>query len=66
MAFQYSITAIGTLVVQSALNALGTLAVAGYSAAVKIEQIVTQAYVALRNTNETAAHRRLTSTSSMI
>ena len=47
MAFQYSITAIGTIVVQSALNALGTLAVAGYSAAVKIEQIVTQAYVAL-------------------
>lgn len=47
MAFQYSITAIGTIVVQSALNVLGSIAVAGYSAAVKIEQIVTQAYIAL-------------------
>lgn len=47
MAFQYSITAIGTIAVQSALNILGSVAVAGFSAAVKIEQIVTQAYVAL-------------------
>lgn len=47
MAFQYSITAIGTIVVQSALNMLGSVAVAGFSAATKIEQIVTQAYVAL-------------------
>ena len=53
MAFQYSITAIGTIVVQSALNALGSVAVAGYSAAVKIEQIVTQAYVALGTTMST-------------
>jgi len=47
MAFQYSITAIGAIVVQSALNVFGSVAVAGYSAAVKIEQIVTQAYIAL-------------------
>lgn len=47
MAFQYSITAIGTIVVQSALNMLGSVAVAGFSAATKIEQIVTQAFVAL-------------------
>lgn len=53
MAFQYSITAIGTIVVQSALNALGSVAVAAYSAAVKIEQIVTQAYVALGTTMAT-------------
>ncbi len=53
MAFQYSITAIGTIVVQSALNTLGTVAVAGFSAATKIEQIVTQAYVALGTTMST-------------
>lgn len=47
MAFQYSITAIGTIIVQAALNILGSVAVAGFSAAVKIEQIVTQAYIAL-------------------
>ena len=37
MAFQFSITAIGTIVVQSALNMLGSVAVAGFSAASKIE-----------------------------
>lgn len=47
MALQYSITAVGTIVVQSALNVLGTAAVAGFAAACKIEQIVTQAYVAI-------------------
>ncbi|MXP76473.1 MATE family efflux transporter [Lachnospiraceae bacterium WCA-9-b2] len=47
MAFQFSITAIGTIVVQTALNVFGSVAVAGYSAAAKIEQIVTQAYIAL-------------------
>ena len=47
MAFQYSITAIGTMTVQWALNLLGSTAVAAFTAANKIEQIVTQAYVAL-------------------
>lgn len=47
MAFQYSITAIGVIVVQAALNIFGSVAVAGFSAAVKIEQVVTQAYIAL-------------------
>lgn len=47
MALQYSITAIGTMMVQSALNLLGSVAVAAFTAASKIEQIVTQAYVAL-------------------
>lgn len=53
MAFQYSITAIGTIVVQSALNILGSVAVAGFSAAVKIDQIVSQAYVAFGTTMST-------------
>lgn len=47
MALQYSITAIGTMMVQSALNLLGSISVAAFTAASKIEQIVTQAYVAL-------------------
>lgn len=53
MAFQYSITAIGTIVVQTALNILGSVAVAGFTAAVKIEQIVSQAYIALGTTMAT-------------
>ena len=47
MALQYSITAIGTIMVQSALNSLGSTLVAAITAASKIEQVVTQAYVAL-------------------
>ena len=50
MALQYSITAIGTMMVQSSLNILGSTLVAAYTAAGKIEQIVTQAYVALGTT----------------
>ena len=46
MALQYSITAIGTMMVQSALNMLGSYAVAAFTAGSKIEQIFTQAYVA--------------------
>lgn len=53
MALQFSITAVGTIVVQSALNVLGSVAVAGFSAASKIEQIVTQAYVAIGTTMAT-------------
>ena len=41
MAFQYSITAIGTIVVQSCLNILGSTAAAGFAAASKIEQVFT-------------------------
>lgn len=47
MAFQYSITAIGTMMVQSSLNILGSIAVAAFTAGTKIEQVVTQAYIAL-------------------
>ena len=47
MALQYSITAIGSMMVQSSLNVLGSGAVAAFTAANKIEQVLTQAYVAL-------------------
>lgn len=50
MALQYSITAIGTMMVQSSLNILGSTLVAAYTAASKIEQVASQAYVALGTT----------------
>lgn len=53
MALQYSITAIGTIMVQAALNTLGALSVASFAAASKIEQLVSQAYVALGTTMAT-------------
>ena len=53
MAFQYSITAIGAMMMQSSLNILGSVAIAGFTAASKIEQLVTQAYVALGTTMAT-------------
>ena len=53
MALQYTITAIGTIMVQAALNTLGALSVASFAAASKIEQVVCQAYVALGTTMAT-------------
>ncbi|MCI8597846.1 MAG: MATE family efflux transporter [Lachnospiraceae bacterium] len=50
MALQYSITAIGSMMMQASLNLLGSLSVAAFTAATKIEQVVTQAYVALGTT----------------
>lgn len=42
MAFQFSITAIGTMVLQTALNTLGSVMVAAFTAASKVEQLLTQ------------------------
>lgn len=53
MALQNSITAIGTMMVQTALNMLGSTLVAAFTAASKIEQLVTQAFVALGTTMAT-------------
>ena len=47
MALQFSITAIGTIMVQSALNLLGTVAMASYTVACKIEQLFTQFFSAM-------------------
>ena len=47
MAVQYSIIAIGIMVQQAALNSFGTLYVSAYTAASKIDSIVTQALVAM-------------------
>ena len=53
MALQYSITAVGTILVQSALNLLGSTVVAAYSVAGKVEQFVTQPYGAMGTTMAT-------------
>ncbi len=42
MAFQFSITAIGTVILQGALNLFGSTTIAAYTAASKVEQLVTQ------------------------
>lgn len=42
MAFQMSVTAIGVMVVQAVLNSFGSTVIAGYTAASKIEQLITQ------------------------
>lgn len=42
MAFQFSITAIGVIVLQGALNLFGAGKIAAYAAAAKVEQLVTQ------------------------
>ena len=53
MALQYSITAIGIMMVQSALNILGSTMVAAFTTASKIEQVVTQGYGAMGTTMAT-------------
>lgn len=47
MALQFSITAVGTILVQSALNLLGSIVVASYSVSCKVEQLVTQPFAAM-------------------
>ncbi len=55
MALQYSITAVGTILAQSALNLLGTTVVGAYSVATKVEQLVTQPFPAMGVTMSTYA-----------
>ena len=47
MALQFSITAVGTILVQAALNLLGSTVVASYSVSCKVEQLVTQPFSAM-------------------
>lgn len=53
MALQYSITAIGTMMVQTSLNLLGSMAVAAFTAASKIEMLTTQLFTAMGTTMAT-------------
>lgn len=47
MAFQFSVTAVGIMVLQSALNVFGSTAIAAYTAASKVEMLVTQPFATL-------------------
>ena len=47
MAFQFSVTAIGVMIMQAALNSFGSETVAAFTAASKIENIVSQPYNSL-------------------
>lgn len=53
MALQFSITAVGAIMVQAALNMLGSVIVAAYTVAVKVEQFVTQVLAAMGMTMAT-------------
>ncbi len=44
MALQFSVTAVGTLIVQSALNTLGSVVMASYTASQKVEQVMTMPF----------------------
>ena len=47
MAFQYSVTAVGVMVLQGALNRFGSDVIASYTAASKVEAVVTQPFSSL-------------------
>lgn len=53
MALQFSITAVGAMLVQAALNMFGSTVVAAYTAAVKVEQFMTQPLAAMGMTMAT-------------
>lgn len=53
MALQFSITAIGAMLVQAALNMFGSTVVAAYTAANKVEQFMTQPFGAMGMTMAT-------------
>ncbi len=53
MAMQYGITAIGTMIMQSAINLFGSVAVAAFTAANRIQSIVTQPMPAIGTTMAT-------------
>lgn len=47
MALQFSITAVGTIIVQSALNLLGSITMSAFTASQKVLQLMTQPFLAL-------------------
>lgn len=53
MALQFSITSIGTMIVQAALNSFGAVFIAAFAAAGKIQNVVMQTFVALGATMST-------------
>ena len=59
MALQYSITAIGVMILQVAVNGFGSTTVAAYTAASKVEQLVIQPGIALGMTMATYSAQNL-------
>ncbi|CAI3652256.1 MATE family efflux transporter [Clostridium neonatale] len=59
MALQFSITATGLMVLQTALNAFGSTVIAAYTAASKVEQIVTQPGISFGTTMATYCGQNL-------
>lgn len=59
MALQFSVTAIGVMVMQAALNRFGSTAIASFTAAVKVEQLVNQPMNALGITMATYCGQNL-------
>lgn len=53
MGLQFSITAVGTIIVQGAVNVFGAVCIAGFSAAGKIQNIVSTVFVAFGATAAT-------------
>ena len=53
MAFQFAITASGTMIMQSAINLFGSVAVAAYTAAAKLQSLVIQGMIAMGQTMAT-------------
>ncbi|MDO4284464.1 MAG: MATE family efflux transporter [Eubacteriales bacterium] len=50
MAFQFAITASGTMIMQAAINLFGSTAVASFTAASKLQNLVTQGMIAMGQT----------------
>lgn len=59
MALQYSITAVGVMILQMAVNSFGSTTVAAYTAASKVEQLVVQPGIALGMTMATYSAQNL-------
>lgn len=59
MALNYSITAIGTMILQSAVNVFGSSVVASFTAAMKVEQLSTQPMPTLGTTMSTYCGQNL-------
>ncbi len=59
MGLQFSITAIGSIMLQSAINSLGTIVVAAYAAAMKIKMLMMCPYDAIANAMATFGGQNL-------
>lgn len=59
MGLQYSITAIGSVMLQTAVNSLGSVIVASFSAAIKVKQITMAPFDALASTAATFSGQNL-------